>query len=57
VLHRIGFLHENNPGRILSTVRRLFGRAILEDREVRILRGVLSQLEWALNQPRDEKGR
>ena len=57
VLHRIGFLHENNPGRILSTVRRLFGRAILEDREVRILRGVLSQLEWALHRPRDEKGR
>jgi tRNA/rRNA methyltransferase len=55
VLHRIGFLHENNPGRILSTVRRLFGRAILEDREVRILRGMLSQLEWALDRPREEE--
>ena len=57
LLHRIGFLHENHPGRILSTVRRLFGRAILEEREVRILRGILSQLEWALDQPRNEKGR
>lgn len=57
VLQRIGFLHENNPGRILSTVRRLFGRAILEEREVRILRGILSQVEWALDQPKDKEGR
>lgn len=52
-LLRIGFLHEDNPGRILSTLRRLFGRAELEAREVRILRGILSQVEWAL----DREGR
>ena len=57
VLQRVGFLHENNPGRILSTVRRLFGRAMLEDREVRILRGMLSQLEWALNRAREGEGK
>jgi len=55
VLLRVGFLHENNPGRVLSTLRRLFGRACLEEREVRILRGILSQVEWALGRegPRD----
>jgi tRNA/rRNA methyltransferase len=48
VMLRIGFLHENNPGRILSTFRRLLGRTGLEERELRILRGFLSQIEWAL---------
>ena len=54
VLLRIGFLHENNPGRIMASLRRLFGRSGLEDREVRILRGILSQVEWAL---RREEGK
>lgn len=52
VLLRIGFLHENNPGRIMASLRRLFGRSGLEEREVRILRGILSQVEWALRQER-----
>jgi tRNA/rRNA methyltransferase len=49
VLLRIGFLHENNPGRILTAIRRLLGRTALETREARILRGILSQVEWALD--------
>jgi tRNA/rRNA methyltransferase len=49
VLLRIGFLHPSNPGRILSALRRVFGRAELEERDVRILRGILSQVEWALD--------
>jgi len=48
LLLRVGFLHENNPGRIMSSLRRLFGRAGLEERDIRILRGILSQIEWAL---------
>jgi tRNA/rRNA methyltransferase len=48
VLLRIGFLHENRPGRILAALRRLLGRTSLEEREVLILRGILSQVEWAL---------
>ena len=48
VLLRIGFLREDNPRRILPTLRRLFGRTSLEEREVRVLRGILSQVEWAL---------
>jgi tRNA/rRNA methyltransferase len=54
VLLRIGFLHENNPGRIMGSLRRLFGRTGLEEREVRILRGILSQIEWALKSEREE---
>jgi tRNA/rRNA methyltransferase len=50
LLLRVGFLHENNPGRIMSSLRRLFGRSGLEERDVRILRGILSQIEWALRQ-------
>ncbi|MCI0409350.1 MAG: RNA methyltransferase [Acidobacteria bacterium] len=50
LLLSVGFLHENNPGRIMSSLRRLFGRAGLEERDIRILRGILSQVEWALKQ-------
>ena len=52
LLLRIGFLHENNPGRIMSSLRRLFGRTGVEEREIRILRGILSQVDWALRQER-----
>ncbi len=57
VLLRIGFLHANNPGRILSTLRRLFGRTGLEERDVRILRGILSQIDWAMNSRVEGKSR
>jgi len=50
LLLTVGFLHENNPGRIMSSLRRLFGRTGLEGRDIRILRGILSQIEWALKQ-------
>lgn len=46
VLLRIGFLHENNPDRILRVLRRIFGRIGLEPREVSILRGILRQMDW-----------
>jgi tRNA/rRNA methyltransferase len=49
LLLEVGFLHENNPGRIMTSLRRLFGRAGLEDRDLRILRGLLSQIQWALH--------
>lgn len=40
-----GFLDENNPDHILRTFRHIFGRAELDSREVRILRGLWSNLE------------
>ena len=44
----IGFLEPNHPERIMRTLRRLFGRSQLEERDVRILRGVLSRVDWIL---------
>jgi tRNA/rRNA methyltransferase len=40
-----GFLPPDNPDHLMRTFRRLFGRAQLSDREVRILRGVLSSVD------------
>jgi len=48
VLSRIGFLHGDNPQRMMTALRRIFGRARLDAREVRIIRGILHQVEWAL---------
>lgn len=45
-LLRIGFLHQNNPERMMYSLRRIFGRAGLEERDVRIIRGICRQLDW-----------
>jgi tRNA/rRNA methyltransferase len=42
----IGFLHADNPDHIMFAFRRLFGRAQLEERDVRILLGLARQIEW-----------
>jgi len=41
----IGFLDSNNPKRIMKGLRRLFGRSELDEREVSILQGILSQMD------------
>ena len=43
----IGFLHPQNPEHIMFALRRLFGRAGLQDPEVRILLGMARQIEWS----------
>ena len=43
----IGFLDPQSPHRFLRQLRRLFGRAAITDSEVRILRGICRQMEWA----------
>ena len=45
-LLRIGYLDPQNPDHILRTFRRIFGRAGLNDREVRVLRGLWSRIDW-----------
>ncbi len=45
-LMEIGFLDSQNPDHIMRSLRRIFGRAGLNDREVRILRGLWSRLDW-----------
>lgn len=46
VLLRIGFLHPQNPDRILRVLRRVLGRAQLDSREATIFRGILRQMDW-----------
>ena len=40
-----GFLDPNHPKRLMSKLRRLFGRAGLERDEINILRGILDAVE------------
>jgi len=44
-LIRIGFLDSNHPKRIMRVLKRLFGRNQLDEREVRILQGIWSQMD------------
>jgi TrmH family RNA methyltransferase len=41
----IGFLDPANPRKLMQRLRRLFGRVRLDDNEVNILRGVLTQVQ------------
>lgn len=42
----IEFLDPQNPDHILRAFRSVFGRAALDPREVRILQGLLSRIDW-----------
>jgi tRNA/rRNA methyltransferase len=44
----IGFLDPKDPKRIMRTIRKIFARSQLEEREVRILHGIWSQMTWFL---------
>ncbi len=46
-LLRIGFLNPENPAHLMRTLRRVFARAGLDAREVAVLRGMMSQIDWA----------
>lgn len=45
-LVKIGFLNAQNPDHILLALRRVLGRAGLEERDVSILTGLFRQIEW-----------
>jgi tRNA/rRNA methyltransferase len=45
-LGAIGFLHGDQAPAILTSLRRILGRARLESRDVKILRGILGQMDW-----------
>ena len=49
-LLKIGFLDPENPEHMLLAFRRIFGRAGLEEKDVRILTGMFRQIEWYANQ-------
>lgn len=42
----VGFLHKDNPEHIMFAFRRIFGRAGLEERDVRIFLGMARQIDW-----------
>jgi TrmH family RNA methyltransferase len=46
----IGYLNPQSPGRVLAELRRLLARAGPSGREVRLLRGLARQIEWAAEQ-------
>ncbi|MBI1745637.1 MAG: RNA methyltransferase [Acidobacteria bacterium] len=54
-LLEIGFLDPNNPERLMFALRRFLGRAKLEARDVRILRGIARQIKWYANSNRGSK--
>ena len=47
-LLEIDFVESRNPKRVISALRRLFGRSKLEDREIRILQGIWSKMDWQI---------
>lgn len=46
VLLKIGFLDPRRRSEFMGDIRDIFQRALLNKREVRILRGILRQVEW-----------
>lgn len=52
----IGYLNPQNPDHIMRSYRQLLGRATLDDRDVRILRGLLSEIDRVEAERRDLAG-
>ncbi len=47
-LLRIEFLNPKNPKRVMKVLRRLFARSRMDEREVQILHGIWSKLDWSV---------
>ncbi|UBF28880.1 RNA methyltransferase [Kovacikia minuta CCNUW1] len=55
VLLKIGYLYPHTADSRMRKFRRLFNRALPSTEEVALLRGILSQIEWAIQNPRSGK--
>jgi tRNA/rRNA methyltransferase len=55
-LLRIGFLNPENPAHLMMTLRRILARAALDQREVAVMRGMMSQIDWAAGEFKGKKG-
>jgi hypothetical protein len=51
------YLDPQNPDHVLRAFRRLFGRTGLNDREVRILQGLWSRIDWIEGERKKLSGR
>jgi tRNA/rRNA methyltransferase len=56
-LLKINYLNPQNPEHIMRSYRQMFGRAALDDREVRILRGLMSEIDLVDDERRELAGR
>ncbi|MEB3338032.1 MAG: RNA methyltransferase [Leptolyngbyaceae bacterium] len=54
LLLKIGYLHPHTTAARMEKFRRLFNRAYLSDAEVAMLRGILRQMDWALDQSHEQ---
>lgn len=54
-LSQIGFLDPQRSKNIMRALRRLFARSQLDEREVRILQGIWSQMDWFLRRDREKE--
>jgi len=52
----ISYLNPQNPEHIMRSYRQMLGRAALDDREVRVLRGLLSEIDRVEQERRTLKG-
>jgi tRNA/rRNA methyltransferase len=46
VLLEIGYLHPENPRRMIRSIKRVLNRAGLEERDIRAMRGIFRQFDW-----------
>jgi len=46
----IGFLSSSNPSHIMVSLKRLLGGEFLSRRDIKIIRGIMSRMEWFINQ-------
>ena len=53
---KIGYLNPQNPDHMMRSMRRIFSRAELDEREVSALRGLVSQIDWAGAEFKGKKG-
>jgi len=56
ILLKIGFLNPENPAHLMRSLRRIFARAEMDEREVAIMRGMMSQIDWAAREFKGKKG-
>ncbi|MBW4470102.1 MAG: RNA methyltransferase [Stenomitos rutilans HA7619-LM2] len=55
LLLAIGYLHPHTAASRMQKFRRLYNRALLSSEEVAMLRGILSQVEWAIQKINERK--
>ncbi len=46
----IGFLSSSNPSHIMLSLKRLLGRELLSKRDIKIVRGMMSRMDWYVEQ-------